>query len=130
MFATMGGGVLFAYLVTPEIRSWGRYSVYIAVLAALAAGIFVTELLRTRRRMRIAVAGAAAALLALETLTLGFANFANSEDVDREIRPFVKELEAHLAEGCPILQLPLTDTQRGAHQQPGGLRIDDPLPRE
>lgn len=113
MFATMGSGVLFAYLVTPEIRSWGRYSVYIAVLAALAAGIFVTQLLRTRRRVRVAVAGAAAALLALETLTLGFANFANSDDVDREIRPFVKELEARLAQGCPILQLPLHEYPEG-----------------
>jgi hypothetical protein len=107
MFATMGGGVLFAHLVTPEIRAWGRYSVYIAVLAALAAGVLATELFRTRRRWRAGLATAAAALLAIETLTLGFANYANTEELDHEIRPFVKQLEEKLAEGCPILQLPL-----------------------
>jgi hypothetical protein len=42
-------------------------------------------------------------------LTLGFTNYANSEQIDHEIRPFVRELEGYLAEGCPILELPLMD---------------------
>ena len=114
MYANRGGGALFAYLATPEIRAWGRYSVFIAVLAALAAGVLTTALLRTRRRMRIGLAGAAAAILALETLSLGYANFADSAEVDYEIRPFVRKLEGHLTEGCPILQLPLMEFPEAA----------------
>ena len=48
-------------------------------------------------------------LRALETLTLGFAHYADSEALDREVRPFVRALEERLAEGRPILQLPLME---------------------
>ena len=109
MFATHGGGALFAHLVTPEIRAWGRYSVFIAVLAALAAGVFLTVLSRGRQWLRLGLAATAGAILAFETLTLGFGHYVNSEALDRELRPFVAALEQRLEEGCPILQLPLME---------------------
>ncbi|KFN39816.1 MAG: hypothetical protein JU82_05685, partial [Sulfuricurvum sp. MLSB] len=54
LLSTVGGfGVVFAYLVTPQIRAYNRISVFIAALAFMALAIVINRAVRNRVHKRI-----------------------------------------------------------------------------
>lgn len=113
-FITGGFGYLFAALVFPEIRAWGRFSVYLGLIAFLVCGLAFTAWSRQRGFARVAahVGAAGLALLAVGDLIGGTvarsAEVAPAQALDAELSDYVAQLEADLADRCPILELPLT----------------------
>ncbi|WP_294892169.1 hypothetical protein, partial [Sulfuricurvum sp. MLSB] len=54
LLSTVGGfGVVFAYLVTPQIRAYNRISVFIATLAFMALAIVINRVVRNHVHKRV-----------------------------------------------------------------------------
>ena len=114
MIATVGGiSAIIAYALTPQIRGWGRMSIFIAFFALLALTLLVQRLMsrvqRSSRRPAAAMAVVGVVLVAgvVEQTTPEFAvdhdlvgaNFSNDAN-------FVAEVERALPTGSMVLQLP------------------------
>jgi len=56
LLSTVGGfGVVFAYLVTPQIRAYNRISVFIAALAFIAIALIINKVVKKSRHKKILV---------------------------------------------------------------------------
>jgi phosphoglycerol transferase len=113
-FATVGGGsAVFAEVVSPQLRAWGRGSVFIAFLALLALALAADgalERLQGRGRLRVAgIAGLVAVVL------LGVLDQTSPRDardyeavatVWRSDRALVRDIEATLPGRAMVFQLP------------------------
>jgi phosphoglycerol transferase len=115
LLATVGGGsALIAELISPQLRAWGRTSVFIAFLCLLAVGLLLDatgERLRARRRGGPFVLGAGlAAVLAIgvldETSNRFVPGYRLNQTSYRADDQFVKTIEAKLPRGAEVLQLP------------------------
>lgn len=110
LFATSSINALFAYLVVPEIRGWGRYSVYAATLVVAILGVYLTQSRPSgRSRATTLVAILIVALTALEVGTNGFRGYQQSTTAETDLAPVVADMEQRLPESCPILELPLME---------------------
>ena len=115
LLATIGGfGVLFALLVSPQIRAYNRISVFIAFfsLVAIAWGLDAWfKTLSTRRQRIIYYAGLTVILVAgvLDQTTTTFFFVPEYEKIKREYQSdaeFVGRIEASVPAQSMVLQLP------------------------
>lgn len=113
LWATTGGvAALISYTVTPQLRAWGRMSVFIAFFGIVGA---VGLLARLQRRLGSpsghgAFSALLASLLVLVALDQTTPDFAPDRlTIEREYRSdanFVRQIEDRLPAGSVILQLP------------------------
>ena len=113
VFSMVGGlNVVFAMLVSPLIRGWERFSIFIAFFAIAALAIAADRLLRDRPGKHWLPA--AVALLALgaffeQTAAPGTYQAHAGRDAFMQDRSFVQEIEASLPPRSAIYQLPYMD---------------------
>ena len=107
LVVSVGGlNVLFATLVSPMIRGWDRFSVFVAFYALAALALAVDHL--ARRRGVWVVALIVLTVLALLEQTTSPRTYKAMTSQGRFIqeRAFVQAIEARLPEGAAIYQLP------------------------
>lgn len=104
-----GAGWLFATLVSPEIRSWGRLSMVIVYIALVIGGILARWAVRARPAWgRVLGLGATVILvagIAIDHRPLVVPGTASSFDADA--RRYAAQVDATLPASCPILELPV-----------------------
>ena len=105
------GGVsgLIAFLVTPQVRSWNRISIFITLFALIAVALLL-DALRSRMRRRSLAAVAVGGVLVLGVLDQTNPSFAPDHEALaaqwRSDGQFVSEIERRMPDGALILQLP------------------------
>jgi phosphoglycerol transferase len=113
LVATVGGfSAVFAYLVSPQIRSWNRMSIVIAFFALLAIGL-VLDRIRTRAatpRAKQLFAGLLAVLVLIgaydQTSSRYTPDYAEAAATFDDVSALVGRIEELLPEGSSVLQLP------------------------
>lgn len=113
IFSMVGGlNVVFAMLVSPLIRGWERFSIFIAFFAIAALAVAADRMLR--ERVGKPWLPATVALLALaaffeQTAVPGAYQAYAGKDAFTQDRSFVQEIEASLPPRSAIYQLPYID---------------------
>jgi hypothetical protein len=126
VIGTTGGiSALFAFLVTSDLRGWNRISLFIAFFSLWAVGLVLERIGRRiggggTRPSRRALAGAGlAAVLILgaldETSNFFVPNYAQATREYRSDQAFGRAIEAHVAPGASILELPYVPFPEGFH---------------
>lgn len=115
LLATIGGfGVLFALLVSPQIRAYNRISVFIAFFSLIAVAWLLDGVFKSlsSRPLRIAYHIGLAVILVIGVLdqtTTTFFFVPEYEKIKREYQSdadFVSRIEASLPQHAMVLQLP------------------------
>lgn len=114
LLATLGGfGSLFAFLVSPQIRSYNRLSIYIAFFALFAVVLLIDRAIGarlTRQSQTLIYALGVALLMAVglyDQTTLGFIpDYPTIRATFLSDRQFVRAIEKKVPKGAMILQLP------------------------
>lgn len=112
LLGTVGGfSSLFAFIVSPQIRTYNRISIFIAFFALLAVALIVEEAFqRIRRWPRGLVYPALGLMLAIgmldQTSTYFVPQYARNTAEFRSDQQFVSNLEQRLAPGTMVFQLP------------------------
>jgi phosphoglycerol transferase len=114
LLATIGGlGSIFALLVSPQIRSYNRISVYIAFFALLAIALALDRGLGRRMTKLSSNAGYLAVIALLTAMGLadqttpGFVpNYRALASAFRSDARFVRSIEKQLPPGAMVFQLP------------------------
>jgi hypothetical protein len=109
-FASAGTGMLFAFLVSEQIRAWGRYSIVVIILSMCVAGVLVTKVLAaTDRRVWAPVICIAFSLIVLLDQVGSSNAVANGPliAVQRDAASIVGTIEASAAPDCAVLSLPV-----------------------
>jgi|SRR5215207_1217141 len=114
LIGTTGGlSTLFAYLISPQIRSWNRISIFIAFLAIAAIALLLDALqerIRLRRGRRILVG-----TLLLSVLLIGLydqssdtlvENGSGAKEAYRDDAAFVRAIDDEMPPRAQIFQLP------------------------
>jgi hypothetical protein len=105
-FTVSGLGVIFALVVSPEIRSWARMSI---VLITVSLG-FLAILVDTafpRLRAALPVVGVIAIIAIVDQLAGVPTAVSIQATTDSSLRHFVATAENKLADNCGVVQLPL-----------------------
>jgi hypothetical protein len=125
VLGTVGGGALiFAHLVTPQLRAWNRISVFIAFFALLTVAFLLDRLGRTLGSgvpARALFAGALLLVAAVGVYDQTTERYAPSEKEAvnfQQDRDFVRAIEAVLPKDAAVFQLP-------NHRFPEGGQIVD-----
>lgn len=110
LVGTMGGfGVVFAYLVSPQIRAYNRISIYIALIS-IAGAICLIDFLFKKANKRILIIVVSLLLIVVGVYDQTSATYVpNYENYKREFTiydNFVKNIEAAIPEKSLIFQLP------------------------
>lgn len=108
-FYTRGGvGSLVALFVTPQIRTWSRFVVLIALLGLLAAGLWASEVGRRRgRRFSWVLVGALLLVGVLDQTSPGAAPDYRALRTERaELQDYTRTLQRTVGD-CPVFQLPV-----------------------
>ncbi len=115
LIGTVGGlGVIFAYVVSPQLRAWNRISVFIAFFALVGVGLMLDALGRRigsgSRRRRWGFAACLAAVLAVGVLDQTSPSLVppyKTQDAEylTDAR-FVHAIEHRLPAGASVFQLP------------------------
>ncbi|HVR42194.1 MAG TPA: hypothetical protein VMS56_02015 [Thermoanaerobaculia bacterium] len=108
LFATIGGfASIFALVISPQVRSVNRISVFIAYFSMVAAAIAIDRLVGGRPRW---VAPIAAAIIiaagALDQTGASVRRFRGDEASFEEYRRYVRRIEAALPPDASVFQLP------------------------
>lgn len=109
-FYTRGGlGTLTALLVTPQIRTWSRLFVVVALLGLLALGLWLTHLDRTRGRPAAAAVAALALLVGVvdQTNPAFSPPYPQLRAAEGALSEFTGAMERSLPAGCAVFQLPV-----------------------
>jgi phosphoglycerol transferase len=127
LFATTGGfGSLFAWLVSPQIRSYSRMGVVIGFLAFFAIALLLERLERRRRWTSWATASVTLAVGLFDQVTPAaipaYAQTKAAFDSDEE---FVRRVEASMPAGAMIFELPYMTYPESAPLH--GMNDYDPL---
>jgi phosphoglycerol transferase len=123
LMGTVGGGaVLFNFVVTAQIRSWNRISVFIAFFSLAALALLIDQGRNHPARSRRATApttrgrriGVGAALVALtafvlvdQTTSLAVPRYETTAEQFDNDRAFVRSIEAQLPAEAMVFQLPV-----------------------
>jgi hypothetical protein len=106
---TGGGSAIVAYLVSPQLRAWNRISIFITLFALLAVALLL-DALRARVRNQVAAGAAMSAVLIVGVLDQTTPSMAPQHGPLaaqwRSDDAFVSQIEARLAPGTMVLQLP------------------------
>ncbi len=111
-FVTSGLGVMFAALVTPQVRSWTRIGIVLAAIALTAAAIFVDSWLRALKRSNTSRDQVFRALLLVGIAVLFLDAFLAKSPfpANAATKPALESLVAtgkeSLAPDCTILNVP------------------------
>jgi hypothetical protein len=107
---TVGGiSALVAYLLTDQIRAWGRISIVLAYLCLIPVAALIDYGVRTRGARTAAIAAAVLLLVGFLDQTNGETPFAYKEtraDYGAD-RALVRAIEAKLPEDASVFELPL-----------------------
>jgi phosphoglycerol transferase len=122
LLATIGGfGSLFALLVSPQIRSYNRISVYIAFFAILAVVLLIDRMIGNRlagQSSKLFYSGGMVLLTALglydQTSTSFVPEYPKLSTAFRSDAEFVRKIEARVPPGAMIFQLPYMWFPEGA----------------
>lgn len=112
LLGTVGGfSALFAFIVSPQIRTYNRISIFIAFFALLAVALVVEETFRRIRRGSRAVSYVALGLILVaglldQTSTYFVPQYAKNTAEFRNDQQFVSTLEKRMGPGAMIFQLP------------------------
>lgn len=108
LYGTIGGlASIFALLISPQIRSVNRISVFIAFFSMVAAGMILDRLLRGRPGWVAALAAATIAILgALDQTSRQLERFHGDEALFHQQREYVRRIEAILPSDASVFQLP------------------------
>jgi hypothetical protein len=108
-FFSIGGlGSFVALFVTPQIRTWSRFFVIIALFGLLAVGHWVSAL--SRRNRMLGMLGAVALLLigVLDQTNPAMASdYQSLRNEVASLTTFSRSLEAQVGPGCSVFQLPI-----------------------
>jgi hypothetical protein len=115
-FVTTGLGVVFATLVSPQVRGWYRLSVPLAALALTGALVFLTHLQRrlrsrrtdSRQRWLSVALTVAVAVLVLDAFSQSHAITSDSRTRDA-VSGLLNTGEQALGRDCAVLSIPLVD---------------------
>ena len=108
IWAVPGMGWVFASLVSPSIRSWGRLSIVLVFISLIIAGILARWFADRRPRARVwLLAGVVAVLLAQISLDHRVLLDPGGPEVDQQAREYSRQVSGLLEPGCPVLQLPV-----------------------
>lgn len=111
-FVTSGLGVMFASLITPQVRAWSRLGIVLAAIAITAAAIFVTHVLRAGRQPGTTGARLLPPLLLAGIAVLFIDSFLARSPIqaDTLTKPALVDLvviaEESLAADCSVLSVP------------------------
>ncbi|GAA1893722.1 hypothetical protein [Lapillicoccus jejuensis] len=108
-FYVRGGlGSLVALLVTPQLRTWSRLSLLVALLGLLAVGLGLTALLRRRRLVgAVACAVVLAVGVADQTNPALAPDWAAQRAALATLTSYTDRLEAALPAGCAVFEAPV-----------------------
>jgi phosphoglycerol transferase len=111
--ATAGGGALFAYLVTPQIRAWDRIAILVAFFAVVGVGLLLRHGIETLARrgvgqwLRRLVLLATLILAVLDGTSSSFVpHYAAQSAAWSADAGFVGTIQETLPHGSMILELP------------------------
>lgn len=110
--ARSGLGALFSRWITNDIRAWGRYTIFLAGIALLVAGLALTAWWRRPNRApRLMAVLLTAAIGISAVVDISGGVFRRQTDPyeaqAQELRAYVDAVQARTEAGCPVLQLPL-----------------------
>jgi hypothetical protein len=125
LLATIGGfGSLFALMVTPLIRAYGRMSVVIAFLSLFAVVLHLERLAAGRRRLVIALASSVLAFGFLDQVSSWAVRpYAETQAAFGRDARFVRGIETALPPGAMVFQLPYHSFPEGGNRP--GARMED-----
>lgn len=107
-YTRAGLGSLVALFVTPQIRTWSRFVVLIALLGLLAVGLWVSRVgRRWSRRVSWVLAGALLLVGVLDQTNPAAApDYSALRAQGSELQRYTRDLHATVGD-CPVFQLPV-----------------------
>jgi hypothetical protein len=108
-FYSIGGlGSFVALFVTPQIRTWSRLFVFIALFGLLAVGYWVSTVSRKNRILGLLTAVALLAIGVLDQTNPAMApNYKDLRNQVGDLTTFSKTIEAKVGPSCSVFQLPV-----------------------
>jgi hypothetical protein len=108
-FYSIGGlGSFVALFVTPQIRTWSRIFVIIALFGLLAVGHWVSVLSRRNRILGMLCASALLLIGVLDQTNPAMApDYQNLRNEVASLTTFTRSLESKVGPGCSVFQLPI-----------------------
>jgi hypothetical protein len=108
-FFSIGGlGSFVALFVTPQIRTWSRLFVIIALFGLLAVGYWVGVVSRRNRILGLFTAGVLLAFGVLDQTNPSMApNYKDLRSQVADLTTFSQGIEAKVEPGCSVFQLPV-----------------------
>lgn len=128
-FVVSGFGQAFSVFLGYQIRSWGRLSIVLLMIAYLVLGLLLTAWWRRSHRPRAVLFGATAVVVAvtlLDVISMGspFDRATAARDAD-ELRDYGRALDTVLPAGCGVLTVPAYQFPEGSPDD--GTTVYDPL---
>ncbi len=105
-FIAAGLGVVFAFVVSPEIRAWSRISIVLALFSIGVLAIVVDRIFEDTRPRIAALVVASALVIVDQGVSVSSILPQNPTD-DAALRAITTELADELPADCGIVQLPL-----------------------
>ena len=101
-------GSFVALFVTPQIRTWSRMFIVIALLGLLAVGHWVSVVSRRSRILGLVTAGALLVIGVLDQTNPAMApNYKDLRTQVADLTSFSQSIEARVGPGCSVFQLPV-----------------------
>lgn len=107
---TKGGmGSFVALFSTPQIRTWSRLYLYVALFGLFAAAIWVTSLMRKHGRGAGWVAAGLLLVLGVmdQTNPAAAPNYAANRQLLHRLSTFTSDMDSRLPDDCAVFQLPI-----------------------
>jgi hypothetical protein len=116
-FFSIGGlGSFVGLFLTPQIRTWSRMFIIIALFGLLAVGYWVTVIRRRNRTLGLLVAGALLLVGVLDQTNPAVApNYRAMRTEVSDLTAFSQGIEAKVGSGCSVFQLPIATFPFNSH---------------
>jgi hypothetical protein len=109
-FATGGLGALFAFVVSNQIRAWGRFSIFVIIISVCILSILLTHLATSwRGRPALIAVGVVLSLIVLGEQVSGAYHrpVGDMNAYREEAQAFMAQVEATTPAKCGVLSLPV-----------------------
>ena len=108
-FYSIGGlGSFVALFVTPQIRTWSRLFIVIALLGLLAVGHWVSVLSRRNRTLGMVIAAALLLIGVLDQTNPAMVpHYQAMRNEIADLTTFSQRIESEVGPGCSVFQLPV-----------------------